>query len=71
MDEIKKEIIIQEAKAHPFKTIHEIAEKANTTGSYVRTVLSEAGISLTQMRKEKYFELRRKLDEQVALRNNT
>lgn len=50
-EKTKKDIIIHEAKKDPFKSIDEIALMADTTARYVRTILSEAEVSLTKMRK--------------------
>lgn len=54
----KKQKIIDFAKDHPFATNEEIAAQCNTTERYVRTILSEAEISLLEIRKEAYQELR-------------
>ena len=48
----KKEKIIDYVRHDPFLKIEEIAEKADTTPRYVRTILSEANISLMKLRKE-------------------
>ena len=61
--ETKKEYIIGLAKKDPFLKIEEIAELAQTTQRYVRTILSEASLSLMNLREEyarkmeKYSEL--------------
>lgn len=62
--ETKKEYIIRLAKKDPFLKIEEIAEIAQTTQRYVRTILSEANLSLMNLREEyarkmeKYSELK-------------
>src|SRR6056297_505519 len=49
----KKEQIINFAQNDPFLKISDIAEHVQTTPRYVRTILSEANISLMKLR-EKY-----------------
>ena len=49
----KKEQIINFAQSDPFLKISDIAENVQTTPRYVRTILSEANISLMKLR-EKY-----------------
>ncbi len=54
IDELtKKEQIINFAQSDPFLKISDIAEHVQTTPRYVRTILSEANISLMKLR-EKY-----------------
>ncbi|MFW5992281.1 MAG: GntR family transcriptional regulator [Halanaerobiaceae bacterium] len=54
LDELtKKEQIINFAQSDPFLKISDIAENVQTTPRYVRTILSEANISLMKLR-EKY-----------------
>lgn len=53
----KKEQIVKLAKEEPFLSIEDIAAVAETTERYARTVLSEAKISLLQIRKEAYEDL--------------
>jgi AraC-like DNA-binding protein len=48
----KKEKIIDYVHQDPFLKIGEIASKAETTSRYVRTILSEANISLMKLRKQ-------------------
>lgn len=48
----KKEIIIENAYRDPFLKIEDLAELANTTSKYVRTILSEANLSLMELRKD-------------------
>lgn len=50
--ETKKEFIIRVAKNDPFLKIEEIADQAKTTQRYVRTILSEANLSLMNLREE-------------------
>lgn len=70
IDELtKKEQIINFAQSDPFLKISDIAEYVQTTPRYVRTILSEANISLMKLR-EKYarnMEKRLKNDEQYEL----
>ncbi|HHU92431.1 MAG TPA: GntR family transcriptional regulator [Halanaerobiaceae bacterium] len=70
IDELtKKEQIINFAQSDPFLKISDIAEYVQTTPRYVRTILSEANISLMKLR-EKYarnMEKRLKMDEQFEL----
>ena len=47
----KKEIIIENAYRILLK-IEDLAELANTTSKYVRTILSEANLSLMELRKD-------------------
>ena len=46
----KKERVIYLAKQDPFLKVEKIAQLAETTSHYVRTVLSEADLSLTKLR---------------------
>ncbi|NLM97067.1 MAG: GntR family transcriptional regulator [Halanaerobiaceae bacterium] len=65
----KKEQIINFAQSDPFLKISDIAEYVQTTPRYVRTILSEANISLMKLR-EKYarnMEKRLKSDEHSEL----
>lgn len=48
----KKEIIIENAYRDPFLKIEDLAEMADTTSKYVRTILSEANVSLMELRKD-------------------
>ncbi|MEJ6949932.1 GntR family transcriptional regulator [Natronospora cellulosivora (SeqCode)] len=70
IDELtKKEQIINFAQSDPFLKISDIAEHVQTTPRYVRTILSEANISLMKLR-EKYarnMEKRLKGDEYPEL----
>lgn len=49
--ETKKQQVLQVAQQDPFLTVAEIAAAVSTTPKYVRTILSEAGISLAALRK--------------------
>ena len=44
--------VIQVVQNDPFLSIDEIAAKVRTTPRYVRTILSEANLSLMQLRKQ-------------------
>lgn len=70
IDELtKKEQIINFAQSDPFLKISDIAEYVQTTPRYVRTILSEANISLMKLR-EKYarnMEKRLKNDKRSEL----
>ncbi|MGM0472227.1 MAG: hypothetical protein ACQEQI_08105 [Bacillota bacterium] len=48
----KKEKVVCLAKYDPFLKVEELATKVGTTPHYVRTVLSEAELSLTKLRRE-------------------
>ncbi|ACL69253.1 hypothetical protein [Halothermothrix orenii] len=48
----KKEKILENARRDPFLKIEELAKKANTTPRYVRTILSEANLSLMELREQ-------------------
>ena len=50
--ETKKEFIIKVSQEDPFLRIEEIANLASTTPRYVRTILSEANLSLMDLRKK-------------------
>ncbi|OCL27554.1 GntR family transcriptional regulator [Orenia metallireducens] len=58
----KKEQIINFARHDPFLKISDIAENVETTPRYVRTILSEANISLMELR-EKYA---RNMEQRLA-----
>ena len=57
----KKEQIINLAQNDPFLKISDIAEYVKTTPRYVRTILSEANISLMQLRKRYARSMERRL----------
>ncbi|SNY19289.1 hypothetical protein SAMN06265827_10594 [Orenia metallireducens] len=65
-EETKKDMIIRLAKSDPFVSIEEVANQADTTNRYVRTILSEAEISLMQLRKEAYQNLEKLYSKAVA-----
>lgn len=48
----KKEIIIENVYRDPFLTVSDLAELADTTSRYVRTILSAENLSLLKLRKE-------------------
>lgn len=48
----KKEKILENARRDPFLKIEDLARIASTTPCYVRTILSEANISLMKLRKD-------------------
>src|SRR5690554_2643931 len=48
----KKDIIIENAYRDPFLKIEDLAQMADTTSKYVRTILSESRVSLMELRKE-------------------
>ncbi|TDX49050.1 hypothetical protein [Orenia marismortui] len=67
MEELtKKEQIINFARHDPFLKISDIAKNVETTPRYVRTILSEANISLMELR-EKYA---RNMEERLAVKGN-
>lgn len=53
--------VISTVRSDPFLTIDEIAAKVETTPRYVRTILSEAQLSLLQLRKEYAKQMERQL----------
>ncbi|SJZ95495.1 GntR family transcriptional regulator [Selenihalanaerobacter shriftii] len=62
----KKEQIINFARNDPFLKISDIAEHVQTTPRYVRTILSEANISLMKLR-EKYA---RNMEERLQVKES-
>lgn len=52
MRNTKKAKIIEYARKDPFLKIEDLAQQAETTPRYVRTILSEANLSLMKLRKE-------------------
>lgn len=52
MSETIKAKVIQLVQKDPFLSIEEIASQVETTPRYVRTILSEANLSLLQLRKQ-------------------
>lgn len=69
MDRSTKEKVIAQAQKDPFLTVEEIAKIAGTTQRYVRTILSEADLSLTQMRKNYARSLERRLGELLPVQD--
>lgn len=65
--ETKKEYIIRLAKEDPFLKIEEIAEKAATTARYVRVLLSEANLSLMNLREEYARKMERNAESRIVL----
>lgn len=59
-----KEKVIHLAQSDPFLTVEQLAQQCHTTPRYVRTILSEARISLSQLRKEYARSMERRLAEQ-------
>lgn len=64
MAESVKAKVIALAEADPFLTIEELSELADTTPRYVRTILSEAGLSLNRLRRQYARRLERRLGKQ-------
>ncbi|MCK8817125.1 UTRA domain-containing protein [Natroniella sulfidigena] len=58
----KKEQIINYARHDPFLKISEIAENVETTPRYVRTILSEANISLMELREKHARNMEQRLE---------
>lgn len=63
-DQSVKAQVIALAQEDPFLTVEALAQKVGTTTRYVRTILSEADLSLNQMRKDYARLLERRLKEQ-------
>ena len=57
----KKEQILHLAATDPFMRVSEIAEKVDTTTRYVRTTLSDAGVSLSELRRNYARSMERRL----------
>lgn len=66
--ETKKDTILALARRDPFLKIEEIATKADTTPRYVRTILSEARLSLMELRKEYARTMQRRLGVDVTVK---
>lgn len=64
----KKDQVIRFAQTDPFMSVDEIAAQVGTTPRYVRTILSEAGLSLLALRRSyaRQMERRLGLDIRVA-----
>lgn len=58
-----KEKVIKIARNNPFLTVKNIATQCNTTPRYVRTTLSENQVSLTKLRKDHFFDLKKRYKE--------
>ena len=65
--ETKKDFIIRLAKKDPFLKIEEIAQLVETTPRYVRTILSEANLSLMNLREEYARKLGKTTDSRIVL----
>lgn len=65
--ETKKDLILALARRDPFLKIEEIASEAGTTARYVRTILSEARLSLMELRKEYARTMQRRLGVDVVV----
>lgn len=57
----KKERVVRLARMDPFLSVDEIARLVGTTSRYVRTTLSEAGITLTDLRRRFAEDMKRRL----------
>lgn len=57
----KKARLLQLARTEPFLSVEEIAATVETTPRYVRTALSEAGLSLTKLRRQHAQTIRQRL----------
>src|SRR5690606_825744 len=70
----KKAKVLRLARTDPFLSVDEIARAVGTTSRYVRTSLSEAGLTLTELRRRFARDLRRRMsaadssDDGVAVR---
>lgn len=63
----KKELIVELARRDPFLRIDEIAARADTTPRYVRTILSEARVSLMKLRRNYARLMEQKLEHAASL----
>lgn len=59
----KKKIILEEIKSSPFQSIKEIAEKADTSESYVKNVIRDSEINMRIERTAKYLDQKQKYAE--------
>ncbi|HHV93625.1 MAG TPA: UTRA domain-containing protein [Firmicutes bacterium] len=66
----KKEKILNIARQDPFLKVEEIAAKVDTTPRYVRTILSEAGVSLMQLRRSYARRMEERLGIDAGVRAN-
>src|SRR5690554_6272797 len=62
----KKARVLCLARSDPFLTVEEIARSVGTTSRYVRTSLSEAGLTLTELRRRFVEDLRQRLREEFG-----
>ena len=62
----KKARVLCLARSDPFLTVEEIARAVGTTSRYVRTSLSEAGLTLTELRRRFVEDLRQRLREEFG-----
>lgn len=62
----KKARVLYLARSDPFLTVEEIARAVGTTSRYVRTSLSEAGLTLTELRRRFVEDLRQRLREEFG-----
>ena len=70
LPETKKEQILNLARQDPFLKVEEIAARVETTPRYVRTILSEAKISLMQLRRNYARRMERRLGIDVGLKGD-
>lgn len=63
----KKEQIVHMAQSDPFLKVEEIAKMVETTPRYVRTILSEAKVSLTHLRRSYARKMEKKLGINVTV----
>lgn len=63
----KKEHILQVAQRDPFLSVEEIASTCETTPRYVRTILSEARLSLMNLRRHYARKMERRLGVNVTV----
>ncbi|MCK4261126.1 MAG: hypothetical protein KAX49_19275 [Halanaerobiales bacterium] len=68
--ETKKEYIVRLAKEDPFLKIEQIANFAKTTSRYVRTILSEANLSLMHLREEYARKMEKKSESKILFSLN-
>lgn len=66
MSETIKAKVIQLVQKDPFLSIEEIASQVETTPRYVRTILSEANLSLLQLRKQYARAMEQQLKREIV-----
>lgn len=66
MAESIKAKVITLAQGDPFLTVDELSERSGTTSRYVRTILSEAGLSLNKLRRQYARRLEKRLGEEAG-----